>query len=110
MPHNLLGGISFALLLTWADIAWAQAKPSQRALAPITPILQKYCVGCHSGKEPKGELALDRLSLDFSTDGAAWNGVLERLDNRTMPPQGKPHPSDSERKSAMDWIAGGLKA
>src|SRR6185295_18756998 len=102
--------ISFTLLAAGTGTAWSQAEPGQRALAPIAPVLQTYCVGCHSGEKPKGNLALDGLSADFGTDGAAWNKVLERLNDHTMPPKGKPQPSDSQRKSATDWIAGGLKA
>ena len=109
MRHNIFA-ISFTLLLASTGTAWSQAEQGLRALAPITPVLQKYCVGCHSRKEPKGDLALDGISPDFGTNGAAWSGVLERLNDHTMPPKGKPQPSESERKSVMDWIAGGLKA
>ena len=78
--------------------------------AEVRPLLQKYCVSCHSGKKPKGDLALDSMSPDFGTNGAEWNGVLERLNNHTMPPKGKPQPSDSEGKTVKDWITSGLKA
>lgn len=88
----------------------AQAGPDQQAVAPITPVLQKYCVGCHSGEKPKGDLALDSLSPDFGANGAAWNKVLERLNEHSMPPKGKPQPSDSEGKTVRDWITSGLKA
>src|SRR5437868_2423315 len=91
-------------------IKHAQAGADQPALAPITPVLQKYCVSCHSGKKPKGDLALDSMSADFGTNGAAWNEVLERLNNHTMPSKGKPQPSDSEGKIVKDWITSGLKA
>lgn len=110
MRHAIFGAISFTLLLAWSGTAWSQAEQGQRALAPITPVLQKYCVGCHSGEKPKGDLALDGLSADFGANGAAWNKVLERLTDRTMPPKGKPQPSDAERKSVTDWISGGLTA
>src|SRR5436190_165226 len=88
----------------------AQAGADQPALAPITPVLQKYCVKCHSGKKPKGDLDLDNLSPDFGTSEAAWKGVLEHLNDHTMPPKEKPQPSDSEGQTVKDWIASGLKA
>ena len=31
----------------------------------IRPIVQKYCLECHAGKKPKGDLDLDRLTPDF---------------------------------------------
>lgn len=76
----------------------------------IQPLLQEYCVGCHSGQKPKGDLALDGLTPDFGADAAAWNKVLKRLNEHTMPPNGKPQPSDSQRQSVTDWITSGLKA
>src|SRR5436190_19982806 len=84
------------------------ASADHPALAPITPVLQKYCVNCHSGEKPKGDLALDSLSPDFGANGAAWNGVLERLNDHTMPPKGKPQPSDSEGQTVKDWVTIGL--
>jgi hypothetical protein len=50
------------------------------------------------------------MSPDFGTNGAKWNGVLERLNDHTMPPKGKPQPSDSEGKTVKGWITSGLKA
>lgn len=78
--------------------------------AEVRPLMQKYCFECHGASKPKGNIRLDSMSPDFGTNGAAWNGVLEHLNDRTMPPKGKPQPSDSEGKNVKDWIASGLKA
>src|SRR6185369_17667387 len=88
----------------------ATATATEPALAPITPVLQKYCVNCHSGEKPKGDLALDSISSDFATSGGAWTNVLKRLTDRSMPPKGKQQPSDAESKIVKDWITSGLKA
>jgi hypothetical protein len=93
-----------SLVLAWTGAASppprsAPADTGQPALGPVTPVLQKYCVSCHSGTKPKGNLVLDQLSSDFGTNGAAWNGVLERLNDHTMPPKGKPQPSDAKPRS-----------
>src|SRR6188508_327852 len=108
MRPRTYGAVGLSVVLFWTSAAWAQ--PEQPALGPITPVLQKYCVTCHSGEKPKGDLALDNLSPDFGAKGAAWLGVLEHLNDRTMPPKGKPQPSDSEVKTVTDWVASGLKA
>ena len=76
----------------------------------MAPILQKYCVSCHGGKKPKGDLALDTLPTDFGANGAAWNGVLERLIDQTMPPKGKSQPNAADSKIVRDWITAGLNA
>jgi Predicted membrane protein len=78
--------------------------------AEIRPLLQKYCVSCHSGKKPKGGFGPGQHVTRLRPNGAAWNGVLERLNDHTMPPKGKPQPSDSEGKTVTDWITSGLKA
>ena len=79
-------------------------------LTTVAPILQKYCVSCHGGKKPKGDLALDTLPPDFGANGAAWNGVLERLIDQTMPPEGKSQPNAADSKIVRDWITAGLNA
>ena len=107
--------MALAMLATTHLAGHAQESKATRSVqavyqAEVRPLLQKYCVSCHSGKKPKGDLALDSMSPDFGTNGAAWNGVLERLNDHTMPPKGKPQPSDSEGKTVKDWVTGGLKA
>ena len=46
MRHLIIWAISFILLPAWAGTAWSQAEKGQSALAPITPVFEKYCVGC----------------------------------------------------------------
>ena len=93
-----------------APIKNGQAGADQAALTTVAPILQKYCVSCHGGKKPKGDLALDTLPMDFGANGAAWKGVLERLIDQTMPPKGKSQPNAAESKIVRDWITAGLNA
>ncbi len=76
----------------------------------VAPVLKKHCTGCHGGAKPKGDLALDVLAPDFHAHGAAWKEVLDRLTEGTMPPRGKPQPTDAERKAVTAWIAAGLTA
>ena len=107
--------MALAMLATSHLAGHAQESKATRSVqavyqAEVRTLLQKYCVSCHGGKEPKGDLALDSMSPDFGTNGAEWHGVLERLNNHAMPPKGKPQPSDSEGKTVKDWITSGLKA
>jgi hypothetical protein len=69
-----------------------------------TPLLTRFCVGCHSGDKPKGKLNLENLPPDFQRHEREWKAVLDRLADRSMPPDKKPQPSASERKRMMDSI------
>lgn len=75
----------------------------------VEPVLEKYCIGCHSGRRPKAN-----LSLKFK-DGAAalqalqtWEKVQHAIQTREMPPKGKPQPKPGEADFLMRWIGGQL--
>src|SRR5687768_1519796 len=73
----------------------------------FAPLLTQYCVDCHSGEKPKGDLRLDTLELDL-VDAAAraqWSEVVERIQAGEMPPEGKPRPAESELKRLADWLS-----
>jgi hypothetical protein len=40
----------------------------------VQPILDRHCVGCHGGENPKGELALNRERLSRSVKGIRYPG------------------------------------
>src|SRR5579871_2182628 len=65
--------------------------------AHVAPLLKTYCVTCHGGAKPKSDFAIDTLAPSFATSSQEWKGILDRLSEGSMPPKGKPRPSDSER-------------
>jgi hypothetical protein len=69
-----------------------------RFQAEVLPLLQKYCLSCHAGEKPKGELSLERFVDGKSAWDAreTWDSVLEKLVAREMPPEGKPRPTEEE--------------
>jgi hypothetical protein len=76
----------------------------------VAPILAKYCVTCHGGAQPKGELALDTYKDDRAAekDRETWERVKEMLELGEMPPKGKPRPSDAEKGTVSNWIESAL--
>ncbi len=56
--------------------------------AQVRPILDRYCLKCHSSEEPEGDIDLQRFtSLAESRRGSAtWRKVVEVLDKGEMPP------------------------
>lgn len=57
----------------------------------IKPLFAKHCESCHRGNKPKGDFALDSLSLNFADkeNRQRWLKVFEQLKAGTMPPKEK---------------------
>jgi hypothetical protein len=71
----------------------------------VVPLLERYCVGCHSGPKKKGDLALDYRGRDAGADRESWRSVAERLESGEMPPEEKqPRPGDAEVDLILRWI------
>ncbi|WP_254509430.1 DUF1592 domain-containing protein [Anatilimnocola floriformis] len=85
----------------------AAADDAQRFHAEFQPFLSKHCVACHRGDKPKGNLDLEKLSLDLADDKARgqWTAVVERLDAGDMPPADKPRPDAQEVKKLTAWLS-----
>ena len=80
--------------------------------AQIRPLLARYCLDCHSEKEQKGELDLERFaSADrVRKDLKPWALLIEQLEAGEMPPKDQPQPSEEERRRMIDWTRGFLDA
>lgn len=74
--------------------------------AAVRPLVQKYCLGCHSTAALKGGLDLERFAgiADVRKDLKVWQASLEMLDAGEMPPKGKPQPTAAERGRIAGWI------
>src|SRR2546426_899624 len=65
----------------------AQPSPMPRAL------FDKYCVTCHNQKLHTAGLALDTLDVtNPSANPEVWEKVIAKLQQGSMPPQGRPRP------------------
>ncbi len=105
---TFLGGLCICFCLAGhapaADPA-ATPDPAPLYAAQIRPLLKKYCLDCHSTKEKKGELDLERFALaaDLRGDLDAWRKVVEMLDDGQMPPEDELQPSAAERAQLAGW-------
>jgi hypothetical protein len=88
--------------------AASTAKPSFSA--EVSPLLTTYCVGCHSGEKPPGDVVLQfkdesEARSRAATDMEFWGKVVDELVSKEMPPtRAKRWPTDAERKLLIDWI------
>ena len=81
--------------------------------AEIRPLLQQFCLECHSTLVKAGELDLERFATlaDVRRGTKAWQKVVEMLDNGEMPPEdAEPQPSAAQRKQLRDWAERYLNA
>src|SRR3954462_7485944 len=108
-----------AFLLSVCLIAGASraAEPTQMDLDArykntVQPFLQTYCVSCHSGENPKGQVDLSSFSSMDSVlkSHKQWDIVLEQLSGGDMPPESaKIKPTAEQRKAIIDWITSAKK-
>ena len=72
----------------------------------VLPVLKAYCINCHGGKKPKGDLALDI----FSDEAAAlqqkelWERVAANVRSGDMPPSGRKKPNANEVDQLTKWV------
>jgi hypothetical protein len=80
-------------LLLLVGVAYPQAQP-EPAAAPA--LLTRYCAGCHSEKSKQGNFVLTTLDVDkVGSDAERWELVVRKLRARSMPPAGRPRPSEA---------------
>ena len=67
----------------------------------VAPFLEEHCLGCHSGRRPKGELDLSRFDDAASVRGqrTVWSAVRRQLAGGHMPPEDRPRPPAKKRLS-----------
>jgi hypothetical protein len=100
----LLAGLSGAPTSTSA--APARASLEQRFSATVRPFLEGYCLKCHGGDKPKGDLDLTAYKASDAVvrDFTRWNLVLEKLTAKEMPPEKAKQPDADARAAAVAWI------
>ena len=97
-----------ALLLA----AWAPAGAEEEYSKAIRPLLQRYCLTCHSTSQKIGELDLERFSdvAAVRRDLQVWTGVIAMVESGQMPPEASLQPSGAERRKILEWARGLLEA
>jgi len=102
-------------LLAVALLGWAVASPAVEPEKPaekptfekdVRPVIEKYCLSCHSGAKPRASFALDKFKTrdDALKDVKAWEKVAENLRSRAMPPDNKPQPSQAQLDRLNTWL------
>ncbi len=60
-------------------------------------LIDTYCSKCHNSEDWAGGVAFDALDLAHAgRDAEIWEGAIERLRGRLMPPAGEKQPPQAE--------------
>ena len=72
----------------------------------VRPVVQRFCLKCHSSKEPEADIDLQKFgSLDDARRGlATWRKVAEILDKGEMPPPEARQPKADDRRILRGWV------
>jgi Protein of unknown function (DUF1592)/Protein of unknown function (DUF1588)/Protein of unknown function (DUF1587)/Protein of unknown function (DUF1595)/Protein of unknown function (DUF1585)/Planctomycete cytochrome C len=72
----------------------------------VLPLLEHYCVDCHSKEQSEAGIVLDRFGTQGEAikDGKTWIRVRDALQGRIMPPKTEAQPSLPELDSIIGWI------
>lgn len=83
----------------------SQSLPADDFDTSIRPLLATYCVGCHAGDDPSGELNLEMIRSPQEVDEhfETWGKVVELVQASKMPPLDELQPSSDERELLRDW-------
>ncbi len=71
----------------------------------IRPMLQEHCLKCHSTEKQKGDLDMEQALSESALRKfpKIWQGVLEQVSTREMPPKEKPQPTEEQRAQLLQW-------
>ncbi|NND97774.1 MAG: DUF1592 domain-containing protein [Pirellulaceae bacterium] len=87
------------------------ARPADFA-SDIRPLIQQYCVECHSEDRAEADINLSRYksAADLRNGVPDWIRVRRMLDSAQMPPKDSPQPNDAQFKQLQSWLRGFLSA
>ncbi|QDU62102.1 WD domain, G-beta repeat [Planctomycetes bacterium Pan216] len=112
---------SIAAVLLWTTSVVAES-PKVDFNDDVTPILNKYCVGCHSADNDEGGLDLETHAamLSGGKRGPAFVAgkpdesllvlLVEKKKKPFMPPEDEPQPSPAEIAVLRRWVEAGALA
>jgi hypothetical protein len=95
------------LVLLGARAARAGAAETSASFdAQVRPLVNTYCGKCHGAVKPKHGVNLARFTdvALIYREPKLWRTVLAQLNERAMPPDDKPQPTDAERALLIEWV------
>ena len=102
LPHS----IQLVCALLTAAAPALKAEENLAFSSDILPLVEQYCTGCHGSKRAKGGINLEQFRelTSLYRDPRLWETVFTQLNEREMPPDGKPQPTPEERDRLTRFI------
>jgi hypothetical protein len=103
----LAGLFVFAATAPPARTAPAKPAPGGPSFArDVRPVMEKYCVPCHTGKTPAADLDLsgDKAEAAVVKRRDVWEKVADNVAQMHMPPQGMPQPTHEQRDRLVAFV------
>ena len=72
----------------------------------VRPLLEHFCLDCHSSEKKEGELDLERFAnlVEVRSGTQVWLNVVEMLAGGEMPPEDSEQPSSQQREQLHGWV------
>jgi mono/diheme cytochrome c family protein len=112
-PVNPVHSVWIAFLCILSPASAAEPTPRERGDLAIhaRAILRKYCAGCHQDEKTFDALSYSQITSEkppapfVNLKEPPKSLILEYITDGSMPPGGKPRPSDSEIAVLRKWLA-----
>jgi hypothetical protein len=92
-----------------AALAYGQSGGKPPSALPQRPLLDQYCVGCHSDKLRSGNMTLTKLDVAHPGRNAELaEKVIRKLRAGMMPPAGLPRPGAAATKVFLTSLENGV--
>ena len=111
-PNQRVVAVSLVVFISLTGVL--AAEPVHDSFAELTdeyrtqtrPLLQQFCLECHSTAKQEGDLDLEQFAAlaDVRRGTKEWLKVVEMLDNSEMPPAESKQPSAEQRKQLRGWV------
>jgi hypothetical protein len=106
MANHLTTAAAIIALIAAACLAGDPPEPRDDFAKTVLPLVEKYCLTCHSAKLKKGSLDLERFASadELRKDLKVSQQMVELLTAGEMPPKGKPQPTADDRAALIGWL------
>lgn len=84
----------------------APAAPARTFAKEVAPVLDKYCIACHSGESPSGGVKLTGFkdAAGILKQRSLWERVSATVNAGHMPPAGMPRPPQEMKDRFLGYI------
>jgi hypothetical protein len=103
----LVARLFYWLSIFTAVFVGSRAFAAERLPENARSLIDRFCLDCHSGDDPEGDLDLEVDSISWSDANSTllWERVHSALSKGEMPPSDSVQPSGKDRNELVDWLS-----